>query len=112
DLSGISWLMLRGVYEHANRTGSGFDEQVLDDIGEQVSLRQFDISDRKANRVSIVTQVTPISSFSLNGSVTAGNEDRPAPGLGLRNNDNRSYENGADYVPPPPSSLGASFNLG
>ena len=93
DTSGLSWLMLRAVYEHAKRTGSGFDEQALDDIGEQVSLRQFDISDRTANRVSLVTQVTPVSSFSVNGSVSAGNEDRPGTGFGLRSNDNRSYRN-------------------
>jgi len=109
DLSGMSWLMLRGVYEHANRTGSGFDEQALDDIGEQVSLRQFDISDRVANRVSIVTQVTPRSSYSLNGSVTVGNEDRPGTVFGLRSNDSRSYEIGADYVPRESISVGASY---
>jgi MtrB/PioB family decaheme-associated outer membrane protein len=109
DLSGISWLMLRGVYEHGNRTGSGFDEQALDDIGEQVSLRQFDISDRTANRVSIVTQVTPVSSFSVNGSVTAGDEDRPGTSFGLRSNNSRSYEIGADYVPRPAISMGASY---
>jgi MtrB/PioB family decaheme-associated outer membrane protein len=109
DLSGISWLMLRGVYEHAKRVGSGFDEQVLDDIGEQVSLRQFDISNRTADRVSIVTQVTPVSSFSVNGSVTAGNEDRPDTTFGLRSNNSRSWEIGADYVPRPAISMGASF---
>jgi len=109
DLSGISWLMLRGVYEHAKRTGSGFDEQALDDIGEQVSLRQFDISDRTANRVSIVTQVTPVSSFSVNGSVTAGDEDRPGTSFGLRSNNSRSYEIGADYVPRAAISMGASY---
>jgi MtrB/PioB family decaheme-associated outer membrane protein len=114
DLSGISWLMLRGVYEHAKRAGSGLDEQVLDDIGEQVSLRQFDISDRTANRVSVVTQVTPVSSFSVNGSVTAGNEDRPVDTLGrttfgLRSNNSRSWEIGADYVPREAISLGASY---
>jgi MtrB/PioB family decaheme-associated outer membrane protein len=109
DLSGISWLMLRGVYEHANRVGSGFDEQTLDDIGEQVSLRQFDISDRTANRVSLVTQVTPVSSFSVNGSVTAGNEDRPGATFGLRSNNSRSWEIGADYVPRSAISMGASY---
>jgi MtrB/PioB family decaheme-associated outer membrane protein len=109
DLSGISWLMLRGVYEHAIRTGSGFDEQALDDIGEQVSLRQFDISDRTANRVSIVTQVMPVSSFSVNGSVTAGDEDRPGTSFGLRSNNSRSYEIGADYVPRQEISMGASY---
>jgi MtrB/PioB family decaheme-associated outer membrane protein len=109
DTSGLSWLMLRVVYEHAKRTGSGFDEQALDDIGEQVSLRQFDISDRTSNRVSLVTQVTPVSSFSVNGSVSASNEDRPGTGFGLRSNDGRSYEIGADYVPRPSMSVGASY---
>ena len=48
DATGLSWLTLRAVYERAKRVGSGLDEQALDDIGEQVSLRQFDISDRAA----------------------------------------------------------------
>ena len=109
DVSGISWLMLRAVYEHAKRVGSGFDETVLDDIGEQVSLRQFDISDRTTNRFSLVTQVTPVSSFSVNGTVTASNEDRPGTVFGLRSNDGRSYSIGADYVPRPSVSMGAEY---
>jgi MtrB/PioB family decaheme-associated outer membrane protein len=109
DASGINWLMLRAVYEHGKRTGSGFDEQALDDIGEQVSLRQFDISDRTSNRASLIAQVTPVSSFSLNGSVSAGNEDRPGTGFGLRSNDNRSYSVGVDYVPRPQVSVGAQY---
>lgn len=50
DLTGTNWLTLRGVYEHTKRTGSGLDDQVLDDIGEQVSLRQFDMSPRTVDR--------------------------------------------------------------
>ena len=109
DTAGISWLMLRAVYEHAKRVGTGLDEQALDDIGEQVSLRQFDISDRTANRFSLVTQVTPVSSFSVNGSVTASDEDRPGTVFGLRSNDGRSYSIGADYVPRPSVSVGAEY---
>ena len=109
DASGINWLMLRGVYEHSKRTGSGLDEQTLDDIGEQVSLRQFDISDFTSNRTSIVAQVTPVSSFSLNGSASFGNEDRPGDVFGLRSNDNQSYELGLDYVPRKSVSMGASY---
>lgn len=109
DVSGVSWLMARAVYEHAKRVGSGFDETALDDIGEQVSLRQFDISDRTANRFSLVAQVTPVSSFSLNGNVTASNEDRPGTVFGLRSNDGRSYTIGADYVPRPSISVGAEY---
>jgi hypothetical protein len=101
--------MVRAVYEHAKRVGSGFDEQALDDIGEQVSLRQFDISDRNANRVSVVAQVTPVSSLSVNGAVSAGNEDRPGTVFGLRSNDNRSYSVGVDYVPRAQISMGAEY---
>src|SRR5215831_5410732 len=109
DASGISWLMVRAVYEHAKRTGTGLDEQSLDDIGEQVSLRQFDISDRTANRFSLVAQATPVPSFSVNGNVTASNEDRPGTVFGLRSNDGRSYTIGADYVPRPSISVGAEY---
>jgi MtrB/PioB family decaheme-associated outer membrane protein len=109
DVSGISWLMARAVYEHAKRVGTGFDEQSLDDIGEQVSLRQFDISDRTANRFSLVAQVIPVSSFSVNGSATVGDEDRPGTTFGLRSNDSRSYSIGADYVPRASVSVGAEY---
>lgn len=109
DASGLNWLMLRAVYEHAKRTGNGFDEQALDDIGEQVSLRQFDISDRTSDRVSLIAQVTPVSAVALNGTVSAGKEDRGASVFGLRSNDNRAYSLGFDYVPKPSISLGMSY---
>jgi MtrB/PioB family decaheme-associated outer membrane protein len=109
DAVGMTWLTLRAVYEHARRTGSGFDEQTLDDIGEQISLRQFDLSDRDSNRVSLIAQVTPISMLSLNGTVAAGNEDRPGAVFGLRSNDNRAYSVGFDFIPSDAVSLGASY---
>jgi MtrB/PioB family decaheme-associated outer membrane protein len=109
DTMGLSWISLRAVYEHAKRTGSGFDEQSLDDTGEQVSLRRFDISDRTSNRVSFIAQVTPVSAFSINSLISAGNEDRGAGVFGLRSNDNRGYQIGFDYVPKPSVSLGASY---
>jgi MtrB/PioB family decaheme-associated outer membrane protein len=109
DASGLNWLMLRMVYEHAKRVGTGFDEQALDDIGEQVSLRQFDISDRTSDRVSLIMQVTPISAVAVNGTVSAGNEDRPGTVFGLRSNDNRAYSIGADFVPRKAVSLGVSY---
>jgi MtrB/PioB family decaheme-associated outer membrane protein len=109
DAPGFGWLMLRAVYEHAKRTGTGFDEQALDDIGEQISLRQFDIADRTSNRVSLIAQVTPVSAFSINGTLQAGNEDRPDTVFGLRSNDNRAYSVGFDYVPTKAVSLGANY---
>jgi MtrB/PioB family decaheme-associated outer membrane protein len=110
DATGLSWLTLRAVYEHAKRVGSGFDEQTLDDIGEQVSLRQFDISDRNSDRVSAIVQVMPGSSLSFNGSVSAGREERPGTVFGLRSNDNHAFSLGVDFVPRNAVSLGLSYD--
>ncbi len=109
DAVGLSWLTVRGVFEHSQRTGSGFDEQTLDDIGEQVSLRQFDLSDRNSDRVSVIAQVTPTSMVSFNGTIAAGREDRAGAAFGLRNNDNNVYEFGVDIIPREAVSFGAAY---
>jgi hypothetical protein len=109
DGTGVSWLTLRAVYEHAKRVGSGLDEQALDDMGEQVSLRQFDISDRNSDRFSAIVQLTPLSSLSFNGTASAGKEDRPGTVFGLRSNTNHSYSLGFDFVPREAVSLGLSY---
>ena len=111
DTMGLSWMMLRAVYEHAKRVGSGFNEVALDDIGEQVSLRQFDFSDRTTNRVSGIVQVTPVSALSFNAMVSAGNEDYPSSMLGLQSNDNRGYSVGVDYVPRQAVSMGLNYEF-
>ena len=77
--------------------------------GNRSSLRQFDISDRTSNRFLAILMYIPISSLSLNGSVSAGNEDRPDGVFGLRSNDNHAYSFGMDYVPKQSMSMGFSF---
>ena len=109
DLTGTNWLTLRGVYEYGKRVGSGFDEQVLDDIGEQVSLRQFDISDRSTDRVSAIVMVFPLPSVSFSGTVSFGNDDRSPDAFGVLNGDGRAYSIGVDYVPRPEVSFGTSY---
>ncbi|MGB7218740.1 MAG: MtrB/PioB family outer membrane beta-barrel protein [Vicinamibacterales bacterium] len=111
DTTALAWLTLRGVYEHAKRVGSGFDELALDDIGEQVSLRQFDISDRTSNRFSGIVQVAPVPlpQLAVNGSVSVGDEDRPGAGFGLRSNGNHAYSIGVDFVPRDEVSMGVTF---
>jgi len=109
DATGLVWLTVRAVYEHAKRVGSGLDEQTLDDIGEQVSLRHFDISDRNANRFSTIVIVNPVSQLSLNGTAFVGREDRPDTEFGLRSNDNNGFSAGFDYVPGDRVSAGVSY---
>jgi MtrB/PioB family decaheme-associated outer membrane protein len=109
DATGMNWLTLRAAYEHAHRVGSGFDEQALDDIGEQVSLRQFDLSNRDSDKVSAIVQLMPASAWSFNGSLSVGQEKRPGTAFGLRSNDNHAYSVGFDFVPRAEVSLGLSY---
>lgn len=109
DSTGVGWLSVRGVVEHAKRVGSGLDEEVLSDVGEQVSLRQFDISDRDSTRFSTLLQVVPLSQLSFNASASVGREQRPATAFGLRNNDNHTVSVGVDVVPVDAVSVGLTY---
>lgn len=109
DATGIGSLTVRAQYEYSHRTGDGLDEQSLDDLGEQTSLRQFDLSNRDAHRFSAIVIVVPTSAVSINGSVSVGRDTRPDTGFGLLNNDTNGFSLGFDYVPDDSVSLGASY---
>jgi MtrB/PioB family decaheme-associated outer membrane protein len=111
DVTGLTWLTVRGVFEHSKRRGSAVDTLELLAIGEQPTLRQFDISDRDQDRFSTIITVTPVSMFSLNGSVAFGRQEYPGTNFGLRNNDNHVYSLGFDYVPSDTVSLGAQYGF-
>ena len=109
DGTGFSWGSVRLQYDHAVRTGEGLDEQVLSDIGEQVSLRQFDISDRTRDRVSAILQVSPTNAVGFNASVAIGQEERPDSTFGLQDNDLTSFTVGVDLVPSDRVDVGLSY---
>ena len=113
DLTGMGWVTLRGVYEHSNRTGAGLNVQSLIAIGEQPSLRQFDIADRTKDSFRGIVLVSPLSQLSFNASAGIGKEDYPATSVGttfgLRSNDNNVYTVGVDFVPIDPISMGVSY---
>lgn len=99
DSTRNNYVSVRGVYEHSKRTGSGLDEEVLDDIGEQISLRQFDISDRDRDRVYTIVQLTPVAVFGINGTIGAGRDKRPDAHFGLQEAQTRFYSIGFDVTP-------------
>jgi MtrB/PioB family decaheme-associated outer membrane protein len=109
DLTGLPWLTVRGVFEHSKRRGSAVDTLGLLAIGEQPTLRQYDISDRDQNRFSTIMIVTPLSQFSVNLSAAIGRQDYPGTNFGLRSNDNNVYSIGFDYVPLDSVSMGVSY---
>jgi MtrB/PioB family decaheme-associated outer membrane protein len=109
DLTGLGWMTLRSVFEHSKRTGTPVDEAELVAIGEQPSVRQYDISDRNQNRFNNILTVIPVSQFSVNVSAGVGSVDYPGTNFGLRSGDNHFYAFGADYVPSNKVSLGATY---
>ena len=111
DSTGLAWGSVRLQYDHAVRTGDGLDEQALSDIGEQVSLRQFDISDRTRDRVTAIVQVVPVATLGLNASVGIGQEHRPDAAFGLQDNDLRAFTVGVDLAPRETVLVGASYGF-
>lgn len=111
DTTGAGWATLRVQYEHSTRTGEGLDEEVLEAVGEQLSLRQFDISDRDRDRVTAIVQVMPIQQLGVNVSVGVGRDNRPDASFGLTDNDHQTYSIGVDVVPNDNVSLGASYGF-
>jgi hypothetical protein len=111
DTTGAGWATLRVQYEHSTRTGTGLDEEVLEAVGEQLSLRQFDISDRNRDRVTAIVTVIPVQQFGVNVSMGAGRDNRPDAYFGLQDNDHQTYAIGFDFVPNDNVSLGASRTM-
>jgi hypothetical protein len=99
DGTGFAWGSVRLQYDHAVRTGEGFDEQAFSEIGEQISLRQFDISDRTRDRVSAMVQVLPWETVGVSVTGAVGRERRPDTVFGLLDNDLQSLTLGVDVTP-------------
>jgi MtrB/PioB family decaheme-associated outer membrane protein len=111
DSTGSSWVSVRALYEHSKRVGTGLDEEVLDEIGEQTSLRQFDISDRNRDRVWLILQLTPKETFGVTASVGAGKDRRPDVEFGLVKNDHQVYSIGFDAVPSNRVNFGLTYGF-
>jgi len=111
DSTALAWGSLRLQYEHSERTGDGLDEEVLGDIGEQVSLRQFDISNRRRDRVTAIVQVLPTDTLGFSGSVGIGEDHRPDAAFGLQDNNLRSYTVGVDLTPRETVMIGATYGF-
>jgi hypothetical protein len=109
DATTLSWITLRGSYVHTTRTGDGLDEEALSDIGEQVSLRQFDISDRTRDPTTLLVTVLPSSLFSVNASIGAGKDDRPEAQFGLADSTFGVYGVGVDVAPRDGVTFGLSY---
>ena len=109
DSIGNQYVALRAKYEYSTRTGSGFDGHLLEEVGEQPTMRHYDIANRDRSRVSTSLVITPASFLSLNAGVGRGKDEYGDTGFGLRDNENRNWQAGFDVTPNDIVSLGFSY---
>jgi hypothetical protein len=109
DVTSLDWITLRAAYNRSKRTGAGLDEEAFSDIGEQVSLRQFDIADRVRNQGTLIVTVMPSSLFSVNAWIGGGTDDRPDAQFGLTDTSLGTYSVGVDAAPRDGIAVGLTY---
>ena len=110
DAFNTTFFSMRGKYEVSERRGSGFQEHLLEEVGEQPEMRHYDIADRDRTRLTALVTVTPVSYFSINASVGNGNDDYIDTGFGLRDSKNNNWSAGIDVAPGSVVSFGATYS--
>jgi MtrB/PioB family decaheme-associated outer membrane protein len=84
DAVGSQWVTFRFGYEHGNRTGSGLNEDLLVQIGEQPTMRHYDIANRTRDRFNGQVDFIPDDRWDLSFNVAHGNDDFDDTGFGLQ----------------------------
>jgi MtrB/PioB family decaheme-associated outer membrane protein len=110
DAVGSGWVTFRVQYELADRTGSGLNEDLLVQIGEQPRMRHYDVANRTRNRVVGQVDVVPSDRWTLSASAGLGKDDYDDSYFGLQDSRFREFSLAADFMAPNGLGVGASYN--
>ena len=110
DAVGTQWVTFRAEYELADRSGSGLDEELLVEIGEQPAMRHYDIADRTRNRFTGQVDIVPndLWTFSVTGG--GGKDNYDDSYFGLQESTFTVFSVAADLRRPDGWGAGASYN--
>jgi MtrB/PioB family decaheme-associated outer membrane protein len=110
DTVSSQWITFRAQYEFSDRTGSGLDEALLVEIGEQPALRHYDLANRTRNRFTGQVDVVPNDLWTYSASGGFGTDDYDDSYFGLQESTFRTVSLAADYRQPNGFGGGASYN--
>jgi MtrB/PioB family decaheme-associated outer membrane protein len=110
DTVSAKWVTFRAQYEFADRTGSGLDEALLVQIGEQPALRHYDVANRTRNRFTGQIDAVPNDLWTFSASGGVGKDDYPDSYFGLQDSTFRTFSLAADYRQPNGFGGGATYN--
>jgi MtrB/PioB family decaheme-associated outer membrane protein len=110
DAVGSQWVTFRAQYEFADRNGSGLDEELLVEIGEQPQLRHYDVADRTRNRFTGQVDFVPSEVWTFSVTAGLGVDDFDDSYFGLQESTFRLFGVAADYRLPNGLGAGVSYN--
>jgi MtrB/PioB family decaheme-associated outer membrane protein len=110
DTVASQWITFRADYELADRTGSGLNEELLVEIGEQPAMRHYDLADRSRNRFTGQVDVMPTDEWTFSASAGFGKDDFDDSYFGLQESTFRVFSLAADYRHPNGFGGGVSYN--
>ena len=111
DAVGSSWTTFHAKYEYGVRSGTGFNQNLLVQIGEQPDMRHYDLANRNRNQFTAIVDMVPNDqwTFSLSGGV--GKDSYPDTSLGLQETTFRTFSAGADFHLPNGFGGGGTYNF-
>jgi MtrB/PioB family decaheme-associated outer membrane protein len=110
DAVGTQWLTFRVQYDYGDRSGSGLNEQLLVQIGEQPAMRHYDLANRTRNRFSGQLDIVPTDTLTLSVSSGIGKDDYGDSYFGLQESSFNQFSLAADFRRPTGLGGGASYN--
>ena len=110
DAVGTQWLTFRAQYQLADRTGSGLNEELLVQIGEQPAMRHYDVADRNRNRFTGQMDIVPNDLWTFSATAGFGKDDYDDSYFGLQESTFRVFGFAADYRGRNGFGGGASYN--
>ena len=110
DAVGNEWLTFRANYEFGDRSGSGLDEALLLEIGEQPAMRYYDLANRSRNRFTGQIDVTPNEVWTFSATAGGGLDDFDDSYFGLQESSFRQFSVSADYRHATGFGAGTSYN--
>jgi MtrB/PioB family decaheme-associated outer membrane protein len=110
DAIGSQSVTFHAKYEYGTRTGSGLNEDLLVEIGEQPALRHYDLANRTRNQVTGIVDFVPHDRWTFSVSGGLGDDEYPDSALGLQEATFRTLSFAADYHEPNGLGAGATYN--
>jgi hypothetical protein len=101
----------RAEYELSDRTGSGLNEDLLTQIGEQPDMRHYDIANRTRNRFTGEINLVPNDLWTFSATAGLGKDDYPDSYFGLEQSSFQTFSLGADFRQANGWGAGATYNF-